>query len=181
MFSLKGGWMMLANVTVKTDQIPNLTYGDYHSFAQLQQGNFLLHQNQIKTIHEHILPIKEFRLFCHRPSHGRTISIKTSQTARGKEIRDAMALGKPLPQRDTTDNPTAFKRLPDDTSLLSRRNDLLLTFPTFPNVAYDHMIYTKNVANTPRQYFLIRPEANRYECDDERPPLTDCTFLVFVR
>jgi len=77
--------MMIANVSSQTPVIASLNYGDLDSFAQLRSGNFLLSQPYFKELNANAgFQIAEFRFFCSKPSHGRTIHVASKNTVDGK-------------------------------------------------------------------------------------------------
>jgi len=144
--------MMIANVSSQTPVIASLNYGDLDSFAQLRSGNFLLSQFQIA----------EFRFFCSKPSHGRTIHVASKNTVDGKSwVRhligdtDQIACG--------NDCHDVMEKIEGDNSLLFSGN-VFFTLPGLfsGEIVYDHPMLIFSVS----QIVLIDAPSTLRDCDD---------------
>ena len=148
---------MVANVTLVTTH-ESMIYGDLDSFTQLQNGNFLLSQPYFKELNDNGFQINEFRFFCHKPSHGRTIHIASTSSSDGKEWVQYLigqAIHSPL-------RSNVFRRLEGDNSFLAQSNEIGYALH-FTQRVYDHQLYV------PWNYFFVIADFSnnrRFYCDD---------------
>ena len=158
---------MVANVTIQTT-MESLIYGDLDSLTQLQNGNFLLSQPYFKELNDNGFQINEFRFFCHKPSHGRTLHIASTSSSDGKEwVQYLVGIKNLVGLRCEPNCVDVFRRLEGDNSLLAQYGNkqefrYARTFKSIERV-YEHNVYV------PYKYHIIVLEfvgGKRLECDD---------------
>ena len=109
--------MMVANLTTlpESQDVTMMKFIMRYEFSQLADGLSRLDGRELPTIDASWFPIKEFRFYCYKPSHGRVVDLVTSQTEIGVQFRDHL-LGRVDSVSCGDICPSAFRSLPDDTS-----------------------------------------------------------------
>ena len=166
-----GGWLLIGNANVRTESdAPNYTQSKIlsKSIASLQNvtsGRVLLSETDVHSLRS-IMNFSQIRVYCHKPSVGRTFHIMTRANSTGYAVVDYVSLktnGQPL-------SCGSFTALSDDTSILSR-NCLKFSNYNCPscNKLYDHFCFIGL-----KNHVIFRD--NRKECDDF--PQNDKTGIV---
>ena len=158
--------MMVANVTMQTNT-ESMIYGDLDSIMQLKNGNFLLSQAYFKELNENAFQINEFRFFCHRPSHGRTIHIASTTSSDSREWVQYLLGNHDIHGLNCFRNcHDVFRRLEGDNSLLAQsQNEIRYGRPVLqpPQRVYDHQVFFPG-----EHHFIVTDlqSVRRFECDD---------------
>ena len=122
-----------------------------------------------KELNDNVFQINEFRFFCHKPSHGRTLHFASTSSSDSKEwveylvgIRNIFGLScKP----NCVD---VFRRLEGDNSFLAQYNRVDIFYAEYyrsTEKVYEHQMYIPfkfhfNVIDFPND------KPRRFECDD---------------
>jgi len=166
---------MVANVSIQVGN-ESLIYGDFNSFMQLRNGNFFLSQLYFKTLNDmNDFQINEFRFYCYKPSHGRTIHIASTSSVDSKEWVqylvgniDGMSCGENCV--------SVIRTLAADNSLLAK--GVLSYGKSYDSNqrVYDHTVWE------PFRYHIIMialPHKRRFNCDDTTS--TAGVWQVYIR
>ena len=163
MFELLGGWLAITNlVTTAQSTPPDLTVSmatDIHQLWQISSGNFMLRVDQINRLQQYIGEIKQFRFYCTKKWHGRTVHFTNKLNEFGLRFRDSCLDNTKL-WLINGDCPDAFKVYSDDNS--ARISQCPYAHANYMdmngyNIIYDHIIYHVGEAT-----ILFE----RLECDD---------------
>ena len=128
---------------------------DINELELLKTGKFSLNGGGLKNINQNIFTIEEFRYYCYKPSHGRTIHLRISKDkACGRRLVENL-----VGVRDEfqyTDCLDAFEVLPDDNSEFNGSAEILIMVSNLEGRAL------KN----PFRYLQFRYSVPISKCDD---------------
>ena len=151
---------MVANITTlpSSHDKSMIRLGKADEFPQLVSGLFGLDGNELLIIDTKWFPIQEFRFYCYKPSHNRTLHLVTSNTTNGIRFREYL-LGKREKVGCKSQCPQGFRSLPDDTSYLkSKVNNL------GPSKPQKERLYDSPFFLTNKYHYVVLK--NRINCDD---------------
>ncbi|XP_057308930.1 uncharacterized protein LOC130647183 [Hydractinia symbiolongicarpus] len=159
-----GGWTRIGNV-VKNNSIPEssvLGSAISRDIVSLSKTNqFLLTPSGFKELRD-IITFTQFRVYCHKPSHGRTIHIVTVNNSSGHNVLDYLSgLNDTRPA-----SCGSYVRVNDDTSILAStcenwESGLWSNDGRNPaSLLYDHLFFTLFGG-----HINLIP-SGRLECDD---------------
>ena len=156
------GWLAITNLVTTAHSTPpdlsNTMATDIHQLGQISSGNFILRVDQIKRLQQYIGEITQFRFYCTKKWHGRTVHFTNKLNEFGLLFCDA-CLDK-INWLNSGNCPDALKIYPDDNSLWISQcpyNFASHYGMDSNNVIYDHLIYHHAQAT-----LLLK----RLECDD---------------
>lgn len=189
METLGGGWTKFGNV-VQSGSIPDIELtaqinsDNISLLNDVSTGRFLLTVSGLGELRKFI-NFTQFRFYCHKPGHNRTIHIATTNDINGKKVVDYFSGVNGTPPSSCH----SYERLPDDTSYVtSNCAEWNLQLWSDGDVAtneklYNHPIWIENK-------YHVNLFQNRLECDDSifEPTSTDPspfsslgTWRFFVR
>lgn len=159
--------MLIGHVNITSDsgtsQSSSDRSTDFNGLEGIAEGeNKLLESDELGILYE-TQEVKEIRIYCSKPWHGRTIHLVLSkESEKGPEVFDYLGN-----QGDSISGfcPKPFRLLPDDNSYISAlKCNVYGTGDFTPGVRlYDHWMF---VGGT---YHIMPGHGNRYECDDFIP------------
>ena len=156
----KGGWLMVGNLstTKQGESVAvdgELKYGQ--KVAELEKavnGQFLFTASQYALLREYT-QFSEIRLFCHKPSHGRTVDVAI--TVDDQIYNYLLDKKSSFGYCDKT-----YRPLPADNSLVSR-----LPCEELSATSYGYSITGAIFFKRPLNYIIFDADFPRFDCDDQ--------------
>ncbi|XP_057309016.1 uncharacterized protein LOC130647247 isoform X2 [Hydractinia symbiolongicarpus] len=161
-----GGWTTIGKVITNGSPSDNERTGGHISggvadLYKVSTNRFLLSSSGFKEL-RNIINFTQFRFYCHKSGHNRTIHIVTANNASGYEVLNYL-------DGDTDTRPGScgsYIRLVDDTSITTSQCEVLGRNGSWSREGvtktarlYDHLLYIYNLTH-------INLRHDRLECDD---------------